>query len=139
MTFLSSWYSSCEGFSTEIEMLQKPFQTSRRRTMAELVREITDDNFKEELAVDEPVLVDFWAPWCGPCRLIAPVVEEIARKYAGRLKVTKVNVDDNPLLASKFNIQGIPTLGFFKSGQLVDRVVGAAPQAQLESVIEGVL
>ncbi len=107
--------------------------------MAGIVQEITDDNFKEELAVDEPVLVDFWAPWCGPCRTIAPVVEEIARKYEGRLRVTKVNVDENPLLASRYNIQGIPTLGFFKDGKLVDQVVGVAPQAQLESVIEGVI
>jgi len=107
--------------------------------MAELVREITDDNFKEELGGAEPVLVDFWAPWCGPCKMIAPVVEVLAEKYEGRLKVTKVNVDDNPLLATKFNIRGIPTLGFFKEGELVDQVVGMAPQAQLENVIEGVL
>ena len=107
--------------------------------MAGIIREITDDNFKEELTADEPVLVDFWAPWCGPCRTIAPVVEEIARKYEGRLKVTKVNVDENPLLASRYNIQGIPTLGFFKDGQLVDQVVGVTPQAQLESVVEGVI
>lgn len=104
--------------------------------MAELVREITDDNFKAELAGDQPVLVDFWAPWCGPCRMVAPMVDALARKYAGRLKVTKVNVDENPLLATKFNIRGIPTLGFFKGGQLVDQVVGVAPQAQLEQVIE---
>ena len=106
--------------------------------MAELIREITDDNFKEELA-GGAVLVDFWAPWCGPCRMIAPVVEEIARKYEGRLKVVKVNVDENPLLASKYNIMGIPTLGFFKNGELIDQVVGIAPQSQLESVVEKVL
>ena len=104
--------------------------------MAELVKEITDDNFKEELTEDQPVLVDFWAPWCGPCRMVAPMVDALARKYAGRLKVTKVNVDENPLLATKFDIRGIPTLGFFKDGQLVDQVVGMVPQAQLEQVIE---
>ena len=107
--------------------------------MAGLIREITDDNFKEELAGAGAVLVDFWAPWCGPCRMIAPVVEEIARKYEGRLKVAKVNVDENPLLASKYNIMGIPTLGFFKNGELVDQVVGVASQSQLESVVEKVL
>ena len=107
--------------------------------MAGIVRDITDDNFKEELAVDEPVLVDFWAPWCGPCRMVAPIVEEVARKYEGRLKVTKVNVDESPLLANKYNIQGIPTLGFFRGGELVNQIVGAAPQAQLETVVEEVL
>lgn len=107
--------------------------------MAGLVREITDDTFKDELSVAEPVLVDFWAPWCGPCRMIAPVVEEMAVKYQGRLKVTKINVDENPLLATRYNIRGIPTLGLFKGGELVDQVVGAVPKAQLESAIARVL
>lgn len=107
--------------------------------MAGLVREITDDTFKEELSVAEPVLVDFWAPWCGPCRMIAPIVEEMAVKYQGRLKVTKINVDENPLLATRYNIRGIPTLGLFKGGELVDQVVGAVPKAQLESAIARVL
>ena len=103
------------------------------------VREATDDNFTEELAGDVPVLVDFWAPWCGPCRMVAPMVEEIARKYAGRLKVVKLNVDEGPQVASKYRIQGIPTLGIFKDGELVNQIVGAVPQEQLESAIEGVL
>jgi thioredoxin len=103
------------------------------------ISEITDHSFQTELAGPGPVLVDFWAPWCGPCRMVAPVVEAVARKYQGRLKVAKVNVDDNPLLATKFNIMGIPTLALFKDGRLVDQIVGAAPQAQVEKAIEGVL
>jgi thioredoxin len=107
--------------------------------MSHLVTEITDDNFKEALNGDTPVLVDFWAPWCGPCRMVAPTVEALAAKYDGRLKVTKVNVDDNPLLATKFNVRGIPTLGFFRNGELVDQVVGVTPQDQLEQVADRVL
>jgi len=103
------------------------------------IPEITDNSFQTELAGPNPVLVDFWAPWCGPCRMVAPVVEAVARKYQGRLKVAKVNVDDNPLLATRFNILGIPTLAFFKEGRLVDQIVGAAPQAQVEKAVEGVL
>lgn len=103
------------------------------------IPEITDNTYQTELAGPEPVLLDFWAPWCGPCRLVAPVVEALARKYQGRLKVAKVNVDDNPLLATKYNIMGIPTLALFRKGQLVDRIVGAAPLSQLEKAVEGVL
>ncbi len=103
------------------------------------IAEITDSTYQKELSVSEPVLVDFWAPWCGPCRLIAPIVEDIARQYKGRLKVAKVNVDHNPLLAAKYNIQGIPTLALFKEGQMVDQIVGAVPRVQLEKAIEIVL
>ncbi|MBI2501674.1 MAG: thioredoxin [Candidatus Latescibacteria bacterium] len=101
--------------------------------------EITDNTYQTELAGPEPVLVDFWAPWCGPCRMVAPLVEAVARKYQGRLKVAKVNVDDNPLLATKYNIMGIPTLAFFRDGQIVDQIVGAAPQGQVEKAVEEVL
>ena len=107
--------------------------------MSALVTEVTDENFAEALEGDTPILVDFWAPWCGPCRAIAPAVEALAAKFQGRLKVTKVNVDENPLLATKYNVRGIPTLGFFRGGELVDQVVGAAPQEQLEQVAEGVI
>lgn len=101
--------------------------------------EITDNTYLTDLAGPEPVLVDFWAPWCGPCRRLAPVMEALAVKYAGRLKVAKVNVDDNPLLATKFGILSIPTLAIFRGGRLVDQIVGAVPQAQIEGAIAMVL
>jgi thioredoxin 1 len=104
-----------------------------------IIRAMTDDNYKEELAVPEPVLVDFWAPWCGPCRMVAPVVEAIAEKYQGRARVAKVNVDDNPLLANKYGIRGVPTLALFKEGRMVDQIVGAVPQSLLEERLERVL
>jgi len=102
--------------------------------------ELSDDKFEEEvLQADQPVLVDFWAPWCGPCRVVGPVVEELAGEYDGRLKVAKVNTDDNQLNAGKLGIQGIPTLIFFRDGKEVDRVVGAAPKAALKDRIEQVI
>jgi thioredoxin len=91
------------------------------------------------LQAKEPVLVDFWAVWCGPCRMLAPTVEEIAGEYAGRLKVFKLNTDDNQEIASRYQIMGIPTLLFFKNGNLVDKVVGVVPKRQIKERVDAIL
>ncbi len=94
---------------------------------------LTEENFKKEvLEATVPVLVDFWAPWCGPCRLIAPFVEELAKEYDGKLKVGKLNVDDNPAVASSYGIMSIPTLIFVKQGKVMDQSVGALSKSELK-------
>jgi thioredoxin 1 len=99
--------------------------------------EVKDATFKEDVLDSEiPVLVDFWAPWCGPCRMVAPVVEEIAQQYEGKVKVVKLNTDDNPQVASQYGIRSIPTLMIFKGGQRVDMVVGAVPKTTLANTLE---
>jgi len=98
--------------------------------------EVTDADFDTAVLRSAlPVLVDFWAPWCGPCRMVGPIVEELSREYAGRLTVAKVNTDDNRELAGRFKIQGIPTLMLFKEGNPVERITGAAPKQHLEELI----
>ncbi|MGD0282188.1 MAG: thioredoxin [Dissulfurispiraceae bacterium] len=108
--------------------------------MAEGIVEITSAAWESEvLQYSGLVMVDFWAVWCGPCRMIAPTFEELAKEYAGKLKVGKLNTDENPDVASKYKIMGIPTVMFFKDGQKVDQVVGAVPKPQLKSKIDSLL
>jgi thioredoxin 1 len=100
------------------------------------VIEGTDANFEQEVIKSElPVLVDFWAPWCGPCRMVAPVVEQLAAQYAGKLKVVKINTDENQAVSMQYGIRSIPTLGIFKGGQVVDGVIGAQSKQSLEAKI----
>lgn len=97
----------------------------------------TDSTFKAEVE-DSPIptLVDFWAPWCGPCRVLSPIIEEIARDFSGRVKVVKLNTDDNPEIATKLRIQSIPTVLLFKDGKIVDQTVGARPKAHFVDMVE---
>jgi len=101
------------------------------------IKQVTDQDFDQTvLKAGKPAFVDFWAPWCGPCRIIGPIVEELAPSYQGRAVITKMNVDDNPEVAQKYGVTSIPTLMMFKDGKLVDRVVGAMPKGELQKFIE---
>jgi thioredoxin 1 len=104
--------------------------------MSEHVLQLSDASFeKDVIKSEQPVLVDFWAEWCMPCRFVGPVVEAIAKDYSGQIKVGKVNVDDNPFTASQYGINSIPTLMLFKSGKMVDTVIGAVPKEQIVKMI----
>ena len=101
---------------------------------------LNDDNFESEVLNSEiPVLVDFWAEWCGPCRALAPVIEEIAEEYSGELKVGKLNVDENPGAPSAYDVRSIPTLVVFKDGAVLDRIVGALPRNHIADLVDSVV
>ena len=104
--------------------------------MSESVVELTDANFDTEaLKADKPVLVDFWAPWCGPCRTVGPIIEELAGSYVGKVKVGKLNTDHNPIIASKYAIRSIPTILLLKNGEVVGNLMGAVPKSEFEKMI----
>jgi thioredoxin len=104
--------------------------------MAKGILEIADSSFDDEvLQSEKPVLVDFWAPWCGPCRAIEPLVEELAEAFGDKFKFTRCNVDENPVTPTKYGIKSIPTLIFFKEGKVFDKIVGIVPKSKLEEII----
>jgi len=106
--------------------------------MSQGISNVSDDSFENDvLKADGPVLVDYWAEWCGPCKMIAPVLEEIAREYAGKIKVAKLNIDENAQTPRKYGIRGIPTLMLFKNGQVEATKVGAVSKSQLTAFIDG--
>lgn len=107
---------------------------------SELIKHVTDASFSTDvLGSDKPVLVDYWAEWCGPCKMIAPSLDELATEYAGKLKVTKLNIDENAATPRKYGIKGIPTLQIFKAGSMEAQKVGAVPKSQLKAFIDSVL
>ncbi len=105
-----------------------------------MVTDVTDQDFEEEVIKSTlPVLVDLWAPWCGPCRMVAPIIDKLAESYEGKFKFRRLNVDENPQTASKYRVMSIPTLIFFKDGEAVDTVIGAVPEQALQPKIDELL
>lgn len=132
-----------EGITQKISSLPRPSWRGAGESLKHIPRRVsmeiilTGDNFQKEVLESElPVLVDFWAEWCAPCLMVGPIVEEIAQEYSGRLKVGKLNVDENQNLAAKYGIRGIPTLLIFKNGQIIEQIVGALPKEALKSKID---
>jgi thioredoxin 1 len=108
--------------------------------MAENIKEINDDSFEKiVLKSDKPVMVDFWAPWCGPCKAIAPTIDALEKEFGDKMTFVKVNVDDNPVSPSKYGVQAIPTLIFFKNGEIADQITGMVAKQKLEETIKNVL
>lgn len=122
---------------SHLRHLNLNYSKSKNRIMAV---EFTDANFEEvALKSDKPVMVDFWAEWCGPCRMVGPIVEEMSNEYEGKAVIGKVNVDDNPEISAKFGIRNIPTIIFLKNGEMVDKSVGAVPKNVLAEKIDNLL
>ena len=107
--------------------------------MSDKVIQATEQSFENEIKTEQPVIVDFWAEWCGPCRALTPVIEELAGEYEGRVKIMKVNVDENQAVAARFQIMSIPTLVFLKGGNEVEKLIGAHPKNTIKSKIDGLL
>ncbi|WP_043339527.1 thioredoxin TrxA [Belnapia moabensis] len=106
--------------------------------MSELTKAVTDESFKQDvLDASGPVLVDFWAEWCGPCRMVGPILDDIAKEYEGKLTIAKVNIDENPMTPNEYAVRGIPTMLLFKDGKLLDTKVGALPKTALKDWIAG--
>jgi thioredoxin 1 len=121
------------------EMMKRIAGQEKRKVLFNKPVEVTDKTFDETIRNNQLVVVDCWAPWCGPCQMVAPIIEELAKQYAGKVLFGKLNVDENPLMAMRYGIMGIPTLLFFKNGELVDRIVGAIPKQMLEQKIKSFL
>ena len=121
------------------EMMKRIAGQEKKKVLFNKPVEVTDKTFDETIRNNQLVVVDCWAPWCGPCQMVAPIIEELAKQYAGKVLFGKLNVDENPLIAMRYGIMGIPTLLFFKNGELVDRIVGAIPKQMLEQKIKSFL
>jgi len=118
--------------------LAKVGQRQVPRMSSDLIKQVSDSSFETEvIRSDKPVLVDYWAEWCGPCRMIAPILDEVSKAYDGRLQIAKLNVDENNQIPAKYGIRGIPTLMLFKNGELAATKVGALTKAQLTAFIDG--
>ncbi|MGQ9639956.1 MAG: thioredoxin [Candidatus Bathyarchaeia archaeon] len=117
------------------QMMKKSKTSEKEEMVLHKPIEVTDSTFKETIENHPLVVVDFWAPWCGPCHMVAPIIEELARDYAGKILFGKLNVDENPKLSMQYEIMSIPTLLVFKNGKLMDRLIGAMPKQTLEPKI----